>query len=434
MGLWSWFWSWWRPTGSNYALPSSPPANRAGGQKRQWIGSTTTPKLPRLRYRSPEMVRQWRIEGRGTQVDPLPYVYARYARTRRRKQFLNLLTDTRVDLLQQHRLPVLTSLDELSQFLGLPISRLAGLIHLADHGRPPTEKKSHYWLKWIRKKRSGHRLIEAPKPALKRVQEIILRRILDLVPAHPAAHGFVPGCDIVSNAQLHTGKAVVVKFDLKDFYPSVTFSKVVAIFRSLGYSREMALWLARLTTSALPMGMAFPDKNPYSIMQFTRRHLPQGAPTSPALANLAAYSLDVRLTGLARRFGAIYTRYADDLTFSGDHRFLKQLKRFVPLTDKVIVQCRFHSQPAKRRILRQSNRQTVTGVVVNQRPNCSRRDYDQLKAILHNCVRHGHQTQNRDQQVDFRAHLQGRVTHIRHLNPDRGVRLQKIFEKIHWDS
>lgn len=140
MGLWSWFLSWWRPTGSNHTLPGSPSSNQAGGQKRQWLGSTTTPKLPRLRYRSPEMVRQWRIEGRGTQVDQLPYVYARYARTRRREQFLNLLTDTRVDLLQQHRLPVLTTLDELSQFLGLPIKRLAGLIHLADHGRPPTEK------------------------------------------------------------------------------------------------------------------------------------------------------------------------------------------------------------------------------------------------------------------------------------------------------
>jgi hypothetical protein len=225
----------------------------------------------------------------------------------------------------------------------------------------------------------------------------------------------------------------VVKFDLENFYPSVSFGRVVAIFRSLGYSREVAIWLARLTTAVVPDDALQPDPGVPEVAPYRGRHLPQGAPTSPALANLSAFSLDLRLSGLARSFGAQYTRYADDLTFSGDQRFLKSLTVFLPLVRQVIRSEGFRLNVRKRKVLRSSQRQTVTGVVVNARPNVCRRDFDRVKAILTNCVRRGPSTQNHERHENFAAHLLGRIAHVSQLNPARGEKLRLLYAQIDWN-
>ncbi len=171
----------------------------------------------------------------------------------------------------------------------------------------------------------------------------------------------------------------------------------------MGYSREAAIWLARLTTSALPANIPFLKKEPSAVLPYLRRHLPQGAPTSPALANLSAYSLDVRLSGLARAFGATYTRYADDLTFSGPEAFSRSLRDFIPLVSQIIRQERFRVNKAKRKVIRANRALVVTGIVVNRKLNIRRRQYDRLKAVLHNCVQHGPSSQNRGSHPRFAA-------------------------------
>ena len=119
-----------------------------------------------------------------------------------------------------------------------------------------------------------------------------------------------------------------------------------------------------------------------------------------------------RLAALAPTLLAGYSRYADDLTFSGDEQFLRSLAVFLPLVSQIARAERFQLNTRKRRIIRNSQRQTVTGVVVNSRPNVSRRDYDTIKAILTNCVRRGPSTQNHDRHEKFAAHLLGRITHV----------------------
>ncbi len=385
-------------------------------------------------------------------VKPRPYLFAWAAQTPGR--YLDLSRDVQEASLARFSLPRLATPEELALWLKIKPGQLAWLLHRFEPRLGPTSRQqSHYHYRWIDKRRGGQRLLEIPKPMLRAAQDQILREILDRVPPHSAAHGFVRRRSICSNAAPHVGQRVVVKFDLENFYPSVSLAKVVAIFRSLGYSREAAIWLGRLTTSIVPADVASPavlrearqpSRTVYGTEEFPRdqaeralygrRHLPQGAPTSPALANLAAFALDLRLSGLARRFGARYTRYADDLTFSGNERFLRNLILFLPLVRRVVADERFRVNVRKLRILRNNQRQNVAGVVVNRHLNVARRDYDRLKASLVNCIRRGPSTQNHDRHPDFAASLRGRVAHVSQLNPARGKKLLALYRQVDWNS
>jgi hypothetical protein len=165
---------------------------------------------------------------------------------------------------------------------------------------------------------------------------------------------------------------------------------------------------------------------------YARPHLPQGAPTSPALANLCAYRFDCRLDGLAKVAGAEYTRYADDLAFSGGEAFERRVEHFATRVAAIAMEEGFGVNYRKMRIMRQGVRQHLAGLVTNQRMNIMRTDYDILKAILTNCVRHGPESQNRNGHASFRAHLDGRVGFVETVHSEKGQRLRAIFERIQW--
>jgi hypothetical protein len=162
--------------------------------------------------------------------------------------------------------------------------------------------------------------------------------------------------------------------------------------------------------------------------------LPQGAPTSPALANLAAWHLDARLLGLARSFGASYTRYADDLAFSGDEAFARRVKSLLAAVEHIVRDEGFVLNAPKTRVMRRSGCQRVTGIVVNDHINVSRTVFDVLKATLHNCIKSGPALENRTGLSDFRAHLNGRITWVENVNPVRAERLRRMFDMIEWPS
>jgi RNA-directed DNA polymerase len=402
----------------------SPPVSRPSARKER-----VRPRLAPLRRRAPSLT--WALN-KTVRSKESPYAFARIGVGT--NGFLDLSLDGSDERLAEHSFPAFRTPQQLAQWLELPMGRLAWLVHrYAADSRPQNEREAHYHFHWLDKRRGGRRLIESPKRTLKAAQHRILREILDKVPPHDAAHGFSAGRSILTNARPHVKQAVLVKFDLANFYPSVTFARVTAIFRSLGYSREAAIWLARLTTSALPTNMPFVKDTPTAVLPYFRRHLPQGAPTSPALANLSAYSLDVRLSGLARSFGAVYTRYADDLTFSGPPRFGTSLRDFIPLVSQIVRRERFRLNYSKRRVLRSTGALTVTGVVVNEKLNVSRREFDRLKAMLTNCVRHGAASQNRSGHPHFAAHLRGRIAQVIQLNRARGARLLAVYNQIDWN-
>jgi hypothetical protein len=277
-----------------------------------------------------------------------------------------------------------------------------------------------------------------PVRELKEAQRIVLREILGLVPVHGAAHGFTVGRSVVTNAAAHCGKAVVLRLDVADFFTSVTAARVFRIFRSLGYPTSVSRMLMGLCTTSIPAEVWDGRRGARLGADFERgqrlrtRHLPQGAPTSPALANLAAGRLDRRLTGLAKAMGATYTRYADDLAFSGGVELAHGRMRLEALVGAIAREEGFVLNHRKTRMMRRGVRQVVAGVVVNERPNVRREAFDELKAILTNSVRHGATSQNRAGVADFRGHLAGRVAQVAAVHAGRGEKLWGIFRRIAW--
>jgi len=255
--------------------------------------------------------------------------------------------------------------------------------------------------------------------------------ILDKIPPHPAAHGFIKGRSIRTFAARHAGQRVVLRMDLSDFFPTVSAARIQTVFRAMGYPEPVADLLGGICTNAAPRdlcaGLAYDARSLYS-----RAHLPQGAPTSPALANLCTHRADCRLTGLAESAGAKYTRYADDLAFSGGEDFERRVERFSTHVAAILLEEGFAVNHRKTRIMRRGVRQHLAGLVVNEHMNVRRRDFDLLKATLANCARLGPEGQNRGGHADFRAHLEGKVGFVESLNPAKGRRLRAAFERIQW--
>ena len=167
---------------------------------------------------------------------------------------------------------------------------------------------------------------------------------------------------------------------------------------------------------------------------YCRKHLPQGAPTSPSLANLIAYRLDCRLSGLARNAEVSYTRYADDLLFSGLRDFGRIAKSFAIRVGSIALDEGFQVQHRKTRIMRAATQQIAAGIVINKITNIRRSEFDVLKAILFNCTRYGPSTQNRDALPDFQSRLRGRIDWVRQLNPARSEKLMEMFHAIDWSN
>jgi RNA-directed DNA polymerase len=283
----------------------------------------------------------------------------------------------------------------------------------------------HYRIQWV-SKTQGRRLLEAPKKQLKRVQRVILRDVLEHASVHAAAMAFRKGRGMVDHAHMHAGRRWVVSMDLQNFFPTITSRRVAGIYRRLGHSDELARVLTDLTTNAArPPEPSSRDER----MLYQRRHLPQGAPTSPALANLVASFLDRRLEALAHRIGGAYSRYADDLVISCDHH----VPWLVPTIGAIAMREHFSVRFRKTRVMSSAGRQMVTGVVVNERPGVQRIVRKNLEATLVNCVRHGPASQDRECLGNrFRDHLRGRIAYVSQVDPRRAARLVTLFEQIRW--
>ena len=374
---------------------------------------------------------------------------------------------------------------DVAQALGLSLDDLLWLAPAHAHWRERsggTLPPAHHRHRLQRKPSGGLRLLEVPLPRLAAAQQRLLNMALAPAPVHEAAHGFVRGRSVRTHVTPHVGQAVVLRFDLRDFFTQVHAGRVQAIWQALGHAPAAAEVLARLCTvrtpvavrerlrdAALqdlhapaaclarhaPVGMTGrePDDSTGEAsddaggeashdalhanasarlaaaraqsQRLARPHLAQGAPSSPALANLCAFGLDVRLSALAQRFGARYSRYADDLVFSGPAELQGQLRNLRAWVAAIVQAEGFALNRDKTRLMQAHQRQQVTGVVLNQRANLSRSDYDALKARLHRLSRNG------PAPASERARLAGQLQWAgQWLAPSRQAKLQALFDAI----
>ncbi|MBN9690160.1 MAG: RNA-directed DNA polymerase [Verrucomicrobia bacterium] len=338
------------------------------------------------------------------------------------------------------KLPSFTRPVELASWLRVSVGELEWLADAQGwRSGEACERLGHYHYRWLRKRDGSARLIESPKQHLKLIQRGLLDAVVSAIPAHESAHGFQPGRSTLTHVGPHIGREVVLKYDLRDFFTRVTRPRVQAVFRTAGYPEAVAALLAALCTHRTPARIwrQFPGFETDPLIRARARnwqcpHLPQGAPTSPALANLVAYRLDCRLAGLAKAAGASYTRYADDLLFSGGSELARGAERFGIMVGAIALEEGFELNTRKTRVLRRGVAQRAVGLVLNDRINVPRAEYDRLKAILHHCVRQGPAGQNREGVPDFAAHLAGRVAYVTQTNPQRGARLQQWLDQIDW--
>lgn len=338
-----------------------------------------------------------------------------------------------IESIAKWRLPKITTFAELADWLNLSESDLIWLSgHYASRKEPPS-RCQNYFLKSIQSNKRI-RLLEIPKPRLASVQRKILKQILQKIPVHPAACGFVKKRSRLDFVNPHVGKKQIIKFDLQNYFLNIVSGRVYGIFRYIGYPSHVSQFLTSLCTHKFIVPEPVKSSiNPDLWGLYQRDHLPQGAPTSPALANLCTFWLDVRLSRLADSLGCEYSRYADDFAFSTDTVARHQTLCIFAKVAKIAKEEGFIINQQKSRVLTQAGAQRLTGLVVNEKVGVGRKRLKAFEAELYNCVKYGPQSQNTSGRDNYKDHLQGRLAEVIHISPQKAYKLAALFDAIRWD-
>lgn len=319
--------------------------------------------------------------------------------------------------LERLELPILSTAAELANAIGITTSDLAWLTYHRG-----VSSIDHYHRFTIPKRGGGTRNVSSPKTRMRQAQAWVLHEVLSKIEIHQAAMAFRPGRSIVDNARPHVGKAVVVRVDFKDFFPSITFRRVKGLFVSFGYNEGVATLLALLVTEAPRATVSFDGER--SHVAVGERRLPQGACTSPALTNIICRRLDRRLNGLADHLGFTYGRYADDMIFSHNltdapvGALLNAIRKIVPDEN-------FELNESKTVVMRRQGRQVVTGILVNNDLRVSRNDIRRFRAVLHQCEADGFEAVSERLGRDAQAYALGYLSYVQMINPDQAAQLQR---------
>lgn len=303
------------------------------------------------------------------------------------------------ETMKHQNLPPIFDTQHLADYLFISIKQL---VHLSYN------QTDYYKRFMVPKKNGGSRSIAAPKYALKCIHRRILGTILGNVDTGEAATAFVRNTSIRDNAERHTGKNMVIRMDLENFFPTITFKQTRKQFERMGYPYSVAQALANICT--------------------LNGRLPQGAPTSPAISNLVCRKMDRRFGKLADKMEFTYSRYADDLIFSSNDR---KLPKLIPLFREIVQTEGFAVNEDKLAVMKKDNRQMVTGLVVNEKPNVPKEQLRQLRAAAHRYQPTGGkpvELPTRKKDADPANVLQGRISFVNMVDPGKADQLRKIRE------
>lgn len=332
--------------------------------------------------------------------------------------------------LQNRGLPVIYSLKHLSLLSDISIEFLNDLC--SNRSRTVFYKRYK-----LRKKTGGFRVIQTPIESLKYLQRWILINIIDSLPTHESCHGFEKGKSILSNAKNHLNSAAILKMDLLRFYDTINERRVYGLFKNLGYHPNLAVSLAKICTIT-PDNLfisSFKD-NELLLKKKIRKSigiLPQGAPTSPKLANLLCISMDNRLNKLSQKYELKYSRYADDITFSGDLENIEIIKKIIP---RIIVDESFFINHTKTKIIKRGHSFMVTGLsVVSDHVTVQKKYKKTVEHHLHHCLKNGvinHLTTMKINNRNFKDWLLGSIAYIYSIEKETGKKFLTDYNKIDW--
>jgi retron-type reverse transcriptase len=330
----------------------------------------------------------------------------------RNSNLRNLVADE--DQLKRYGLPIWRTEADVAKALGIPLKKLH---YFAAHRL--REAHAHYITFAIPKRNGSPRLIHAPKRRLKAVLRKLNAELVSRLPVSAHAHGFIAGRSIATNAAPHVGRKVVLKFDIAECFPSLHYGRVRGLLIALGFGYPVAASLAMLMTEPPRQPVVVGGKR--YLTPVGPRVCVQGAPTSPGLCNAILLRLDRRLAGLAAKHGYSFTRYADDLTFSGDDT--AKVNELMLSVRRIVASEGFRLNDTKTRIMRQGNRQTVAGVVVNEMAGLSRQDRRRLRAEIHQFRIKS--PANSAEAETTRRQLAGKLSYLAMLNPQQAEPLTR---------
>jgi RNA-directed DNA polymerase len=410
MGLRSWLRSWFvpRPVVRDVAGMTDDAVGKDAATREEVVDTSGKPLKPgnrRLALRDKRLLPKpkptgmvWgRKKPKVMDEEEADRLFSETLRTRDRN-IRDLVAD--VEQLRRLGLPQWITEADVAAALGLSVKKLR---HYSIHRQ--RDAISHYVTFAIRKHSGGQRLIHAPKKRLKAIQRNLHDQLVSKLPVSPVAHGFRSGHSVATNAAPHVGKAVVIKLDIADCFPTIHLGRVRGLLIAYGYSYPVAQALAVLMTES-PRQPVEIDGKVFHVPVGSRVCV-QGAPTSPGLCNAILLRLDHRLAGLARKHGFAYTRYADDLTFSGQET--AKVKLLITIASRIAREEGLPLNRKKTRVLRAGQRQSVTGVIVNKTAGLSRQERRRIRAALHQ--------QSKTQDSAKARQLLGKTAYVRMLNP-----------------
>ena len=334
------------------------------------------------------------------------------------------------DLLANKGLPVIYSAPHLCLLAGVHIERI---ITVTNTNRIDSYKRFK-----LKKKRGGFRVIQTTNDELKYLQRWILKNILEKVPSHKSCKGFDKNTSIKQNADTHLKSEALLKLDLLRFYDSINEKRIYGIFKSFGYHPNLAVSLAKICT-IVPDEMfisSFRKKETELKEYITSKNegiLAQGSPTSPKLSNLITINLDKRLTGLANKNGLNYSRYADDLTFSGNFKQLQKVKKVIY---RIIREESLFPNYSKTKFIKLGGNFLVTGLnIQNNISTVPRKKKKEIEHHLFHCIDNGVENHIKTAKINnrnFKDWLYGNICFVFSIEEKKGIEYFKEFEKIQW--
>jgi len=333
-----------------------------------------------------------------------------------------------IDNLNSKDLPVIFSLMHFAKLLNIDFLELQSIIN---------NRHNHYSYYLIRKRQGGYRRIIAPHSNIKKIQNWIKINILDKVEVHPVATGFVKGKSILDNAKFHKDENVILNIDLENFFETITEKRVYGIFKSLGYCKNLSVEFARICTAKITT-FRFDELNEVEqgyfkeMLNLRQSVLVQGAPTSPLLSNLICRRLDKRLSSLAIKLDVNYSRYADDMTFSGEQEKLPNIN----LLKKIIIDEDFKINWQKVGKYKKGQKQIVTGLLIDEKIRVPKKFKKEIYRHLHFCEKFGAYShfQRISPNKGYRKEwLLGKIMFVNSIEPEEAKKMFKIVKQINWE-